>query len=103
MKEGSNNPLSEERAQRVAWLVAGYIRDTLTEKEHDELDEWVRESEENQLLFEDLTDPNVIAFNLQSFQSPDSETALSSAKSKAGFAESFSEKGQSKRWWYVGA
>jgi transmembrane sensor len=52
-------PLSEldiENAHRVAYLIAGYIRNTLTPAEHHELDEWVATSDHNMELFEKLTD-----------------------------------------------
>ncbi len=47
---------SEQAAFRIAYLVAGYIRGTLSHAEHNELDEWVAASDENMLLFERLTD-----------------------------------------------
>jgi len=37
----------DESAKRVAYLIVGYVRKTLTESEHDELDRWVEESDEN--------------------------------------------------------
>jgi transmembrane sensor len=49
------NP-QDELAYRVAYLIAGYIRETLTQKEHEELDDWVTTSMDNQRLFEELTD-----------------------------------------------
>ena len=42
----------DEGAYRVAYLIAGYIRGTLRESEHDELDKWVEANDENMLLFE---------------------------------------------------
>src|SRR5580704_2860972 len=48
--------LHEELAFRVAYLVAGFIRGSLTESEHQELDDWVNSSLKNQRLFEKLTD-----------------------------------------------
>lgn len=47
---------NSEQADRIKFLIAGFIRETLTEAEQDELDGWVSASEENLLLFEDLTD-----------------------------------------------
>ncbi|HUN03615.1 MAG TPA: hypothetical protein PLS00_12220, partial [Niabella sp.] len=41
---------------RVAYLIAGYIQQSLTEKEHDELDDWVAASDDNNRLFGELTD-----------------------------------------------
>ena len=63
MKE---NPYSDmdQPAYRIAYLIAGYIRNTLTEREHDELDNWVNESDHNMQLFEDLTDEENIKANL---------------------------------------
>ena len=49
-------PETEERAQRVAYLVIGFINKTLTTKEHDELDEWVGDNDDNIELFAQLTD-----------------------------------------------
>lgn len=54
----------DEPAYRIAYLIAGFIRNTLTEKEHDELDDWVNESDENMRLFEDLTDERNLEANL---------------------------------------
>jgi ferric-dicitrate binding protein FerR (iron transport regulator) len=51
---------SEDEARRIANLIRGFLFHTLTEKEHDELDEWVGASDENMLLFEKLTDPKVV-------------------------------------------
>jgi transmembrane sensor len=45
-----------ERAQRIAYLISAYIRGTISPTEHDELDAWVEESDENMLVFEELTD-----------------------------------------------
>ncbi len=42
--------------ERIAYLVAGYIKKTLSPSEHDELDAWVAASDENMLLFENMTD-----------------------------------------------
>lgn len=48
---------SDDEARRIAYLVNGFLFSTLTEKEHNELDDWVAASDENMLLFEKLTDP----------------------------------------------
>jgi len=47
---------TEQRAQRVTYLVIGFINKTLTTREHDELDEWLEESDDNVELFAQLTD-----------------------------------------------
>ncbi len=41
---------SDELAQRVAYLINGYIRNKLSVPEHQELDDWVSSSMENQKL-----------------------------------------------------
>jgi len=51
-------------AYRIAFLIAGYIRGTITEKDHDELDDWVNESDHNMQLFEELTDEDNLEANL---------------------------------------
>lgn len=51
--------------RRVAYLITGYINKTLTEAEHDDLDNWVNESDANMKLFEDLSDEKNIEANLK--------------------------------------
>ena len=63
MKEDPNW-LIDESAYRIAYLIAGYIRRTLTQREHDELDEWVAADDKNMLLFEELTDEKNIEASL---------------------------------------
>lgn len=60
------NPYSDmdKGAYRVAYLIAGYIRNTITEKEHDELNDWVNASDHNMQLFEELTDEKNLEANL---------------------------------------
>ncbi len=50
---------------RIAYLIAGYINEALTEEEHDELDKWVCENDDNMRLFEELTDEKTIAYSLE--------------------------------------
>ena len=52
-------------AERTAYLIAGYIQNTLTEKEHDELDNWINEDDHNMQLFEELTDEQKLLANLE--------------------------------------
>jgi len=54
-----------EPAEKIARLIAGYIQKTLTSEEHDELDTWVNESDDNMRLFEELTDEKNINAGLQ--------------------------------------
>lgn len=70
----------DEKAHRIAYLIAGYIRQTLTEREHDELDEWVEASDENMRLFEDLTDENHIEANLRWMDEVNTKRKLNEVK-----------------------
>ena len=63
MKENPYGHL-DEGAYRIAYLIAGYVRQTLTEKEHDELDDWITADDNNMQLFEELTDEKNIEANL---------------------------------------
>jgi hypothetical protein len=51
----ANHP---DKEQRIAYLIEGYNNRTLTPKEHDELDNWVAESDENMREFEEKTGKN---------------------------------------------
>lgn len=62
-QDPDNNP--DKEAYRLAYLIAGYIRNTLTDAENQELDDWVNASDHNMLLFEDLTDERNIEANLK--------------------------------------
>ena len=63
LPEKSNKP-----ARRIAYLFYVYIMETISEEEHDELDEWVCASMKNQKLFEDLTDPAFVEKSKGSIQ-----------------------------------
>lgn len=84
MKE---NPYSgmDEIAYRVAYLIAGFIRHTLTEKEHDELDNWVNESDHNMQLFEDLTDEKNLVANLEWMDKAKTEKSYQVMQEKGAF------------------
>ena len=88
--------MGEEEAARVAYLIAGYIRHTLTEKEHDELDEWITASDENLKLFEELTDPDTIQEGLNKMSKIDVDGARERVKSRIKFTDS--KAGAKRRW-----
>lgn len=52
---------SEEAALRLSYLIAGFLQQRLSPAEHDELDNWIGESDANMRLFEELTDEKKIA------------------------------------------
>lgn len=77
---------SDEEAYRIAYLIAGFIRETLSKNEHDELDEWVAASDENMQMFERLTDEkNIEEANLW-IAKRDTEAALAKAKNRMTFS-----------------
>ncbi len=84
MKEHSYNDM-DKAAYRTAYLIAGFIRNTLSENEHDELDSWVNESDHNMKLFEDLTDEKNITANLEWMDKVQTEQAYQSMQDKGVF------------------
>lgn len=75
----------DKAAYRTAYLIAGFIRDTLSEEEHDELDNWVNESDHNMQLFEDLTDEKNIAANLEWMDKVQTEKSYQAMQEKGAF------------------
>lgn len=88
-----------EGAYRIAYLIAGYIRGTITEPEHDELDKWVEASDENMLLFEELTDEKNIEANLEWMDKVTTEKKLELTKKKIEFAQHHYNL-KTKKWFY---
>jgi ferric-dicitrate binding protein FerR (iron transport regulator) len=84
MKE---NPYAnmDKGAYRIAYLVAGYIRGTITEKEHDELNDWVNASDHNMQLFEELTDEKNLEANLAWMDKVQSEQSYQALQEKGAF------------------
>lgn len=66
----------EQKARRIAALLAGYMRDTLTPAEHDELDEWVGASDRNMRLFEELTDEKRVQLALELLKDENEQSVL---------------------------
>jgi transmembrane sensor len=56
-----------QKADRIAYLIAGHLGGTLTPEEGEELDDWVCESDENLALFEKLTDEENIEAAMAQF------------------------------------
>lgn len=80
-----NDGQQEEKAQRIAALIAGYIHHGLSSDEHDELDRWVGESDENQLLFEELTDERKTEHALNWLRDADGPRMLKKLQGSLGF------------------
>jgi transmembrane sensor len=62
---GSPPGALDAEAARVAYLIAGFLRGTLTPAEHSELDRWVEASDRHMRLFEELTDEKATPSTLQ--------------------------------------
>ncbi|MBS0424997.1 MAG: FecR domain-containing protein [Proteobacteria bacterium] len=84
MKEHFPN-YSDQEAHRVARLIAGFIRGTLTRNEKIELDEWVAASDENMQLFERLTDEKNVAAATKWMEGIETEKALEKKKQSVVF------------------
>ncbi len=93
----------DKRAYRIAYLIAGYIRKTLTESEHDELDKWVEASDDNMLLFEELTDEKNIEANLDWMDKVRTEKMLEETKAKIQFNPQRKIKIINSKWLYTAA
>jgi ferric-dicitrate binding protein FerR (iron transport regulator) len=84
----TNDPLNHqklENAYRVAYLIAGHIRNTLSHAEREELDAWLEESEKNIELFEELTDEAHIQRALNWHERLEKEVALNRVQKKIAF------------------
>jgi transmembrane sensor len=71
-----------DEAKRVGYLVAGYLKNTLTEEEKDELDSWVTASDENMRFFVKLTDEKNIEKGLKERGIYDTDKAVERLKQK---------------------
>jgi len=74
-------------AERIAYLIAGFLGNTLTKVEHDELDAWVVAKEENTRLFEELTDEANIEAGIDWHKQLDQQKALSKIKEGLGLRQ----------------
>src|SRR4051812_15553722 len=82
------NPHSHDenlkKAEWIAYLIVGHIRDTLTEEEQDALDAWIVESDENLELFERLTDEENIEMAVQGYLAMENQKAEALERIKKG-------------------
>ncbi len=76
---------SDEEAHRIARLIAGFIRGTLSKNEHEELDEWVAANDDNMQLFERLTDEKNIDEAMAWMKTIETEKALEKKKENVVF------------------
>lgn len=87
-----------DRAQRIAYLVAGYIRNTLSENERDELDSWICEGEQNQEKFLELIDPEFVQNSLEERQSYNSAAAIERIREKLQLKEATNQPKKTRNW-----
>jgi transmembrane sensor len=71
-----------KQAYRIAYLIAGFLKQTLTEEEKEELDAWILASDENMILFEKMTDEKNIEQAAGWFKQMNVEEELQETKRK---------------------
>lgn len=79
------NKGEEERlikVYRIAYLVAGFLEQNLSDAELEELDNWIIASDANMRLFEDLTDPNQLSEWMEQYAEPNPEKRLEMIKAR---------------------
>ena len=101
MKEHPYNDM-DKAAHRTAYLIASFIRNTLSEKEHDELDNWVNESDHNMKLFEDLTDEENITANLEWMDKVQTEKSYQALQQRGAFKKT-SKRFYNRKVWLAAA
>lgn len=74
-----------DQAQRIASLHVAYLFGCISVREHDELDKWVRRSDENMELFEDLTNEQKMRSRLNWMRQTNLTTILKRLKNKLAF------------------
>ena len=95
--------LKDEQSFRIAYLVAGFIRQTLTGSENIELDDWVTANMDNQRLFEQMIDEKNQSAWLKQIDKVDSTAALESIKGKISFVPGRKKSTIRSLWVYAGA
>jgi ferric-dicitrate binding protein FerR (iron transport regulator) len=83
--EKGNEPDNIKKAYRTAYLIAGFLKESLTEAEKQELDAWVNESEHNKKHFAELTNPEKLREKLKDYNQADTEQYLQESKQGLNF------------------
>lgn len=92
---GENWDYDPARKQRIAYLVAGFLEQTLNPQEQTELDQWINASESNQRIFEDLIDTQKLK---QGFMEVD-ELDINAAKERIGLRIQEGGRIPVRKWW----
>ena len=87
MKEEEVFKHNFENAERIGYLVASFIKGTLTPVERRELDEWILQSDKNELLFDELTSEENIQKTMQWYDSLDEEKVGQRLKKRIPFRD----------------
>lgn len=85
MEKGNKRPRDIKLAYRVSYLIAGHIKNSLTDSEQVELNAWVQESSHNKELFAELTDKKKIDQLLKDYDKSDHEDYLEKSKESLVF------------------
>jgi hypothetical protein len=84
--------LGEANPHRLAYLVSHYVRQELTELEHNELDDWIIADKANQKLFEVLIDSPTAEQGLRSTKIIDHESTYNEITTHIKVTEELKEK-----------
>jgi len=95
--ENSGEQKDLKQAYRTAYLIAGFLKQNLTEEEKDELDEWILASDENMILFEKMTDEKNVAQAAAWFRKMNVEQDLAETKRKIAIRK------PQRLWQYIAA
>jgi len=85
MKEAPGFDMDFENAERIGFLIASFLKGTLTRLERSELDQWILASQKNELLFDELTSPENIQKTIEWYKSLDEEKARRKIASRISF------------------
>jgi ferric-dicitrate binding protein FerR (iron transport regulator) len=76
-----------DNAERIGYLIASFIKGTLTPLERRELDQWILASEENELLFDELTSEENIEATMKWYASVNEHKAAQRLRKRIAFAQ----------------
>ncbi|MGN6293950.1 MAG: FecR family protein [Chitinophagaceae bacterium] len=96
--EKGNEPDNIKKAYRTAYLIAGFLKESLTEPEKQELNAWVNENEHNKKLFAELTNQEKLQEKLKEYNQAGTEQYLEESKQEL----SFNNRRKVRRLWAYG-
>jgi hypothetical protein len=85
MKERQAFHKDFDNAERIGYLIASFIKGTLTPLERKELDEWIFTSDKNEQLFDELTKEENVAETMEWYAGISEEKAYQRIKKRIGF------------------